>query len=1821
MSADIANTTLASAPYFDDFNEDKKFHRVLFRPSYPVQARELTQLQSILQNQIERFGDSVYKTGSIIKGCAPTVIPDANYFVVPDAFDVSNTSYENAIAYGATTGIQARILKGISGFVASTSPPKFIVKYTTVGANGATQFLEDEVINIYDAGQSYVGQYKFTVASNTGFVANSRVRGQTSDARGYISSIVGSNLTITDIRGDFVQGETIELVSNTAVTTTANNIILDFSTANNATGAELANTVVANSTTANGKYTPTGNAYAVSISEGVVYQKGFFIKTDQQILVLNSSAGGPSAANNILVGIETAESVVDEFADSSLYDNSGNISNEAAPGAHRLKLDTSFVKYDKASTPDEEIFFAIGEFGSNNILRWNTTSLAGRVGDELAQRTYDESGHYTVNDFIISTKPASNTEQFEYLINVPLGGTKAYVRGNAIAFNSEQYFTSRRGTDTESPIQQIVSMTYGNYVNAQEVRGYFPADESAPVNLYDTFQNAITSAFNSSSAPVGNIVGTANIRNIVYDEGGDAKGMPDAKYKVYLFNIKMNSNKSFTDDVRSIVYSVDTNKKAFADIAVSDEFFAVTNVAISAAGGSYVTGDTVVVNGGSGESVKIVLTANATGNVTALSILSPGRYDVLPSANASAILSTTGGNGTGLTVVLSYDGEVESELKESSYSPLVFGLSNRAVKNLKDANNDSDTRFYYNLEVNTAISNTGSITVNIPDGGSFFGFSDSSDASENKIDLILTGDSLETANLSGTVSATATNVLAGTSTRFSLDFMPGETIRFNSTNNLIVSVTSNTSMTLAAPVTVSSNTYTRVHHKGSAISLANSNRKINVDSGLQTLTVDLNDSNNDILYAFSGTKEVKARVYARKVNARPITKIVRRNQKVRFYSGTLTGTIASTGNSVTGTSTTFDADIKVGNYIRANGQTRKVTAKSSNTALSLDTAFNPDVSANTFEIVHPYGFNMGVPDVFKINRVSKTGSANDDVNSTGSGILSFFTVDYGQRDTHYDHAVLYPKSTASISNTYLIVDFDCFEANAAIGKGFFSVESYNVDDSQNANTLSTIRTWEIPTFYSQARQRDFDLRDAIDFRPYRANTANVTANSEIATLNPPPTTSFNSATTDYNPFPGQNFECNLTYYLPRRDALVLTSKGEFRVIEGEATLQPRSPNADSETQMVVATNYIPAYPSLTTTEARVIKNYPYTMKVSPTVNKRFTMKDISAIEQRVSSLEYFTTLTRLEQKVTQLNIPNADGIDRFKNGIFVDPFDNHNLARLNDPEHQIVIDTLNGVGRPKISIETVKLELDGVNGNSKTIIRDSANNIAYNKDFLTVDYVPNTVFLEQAFATREIPIDSDDRFLYGTVDLDKDIFSDVEQFRTYPNREYGAAYDSYETNTNYTVELIYPNSRTVKILARGLKPNAKHYIGVDGVDYSAKAVQGFIQIGADEIAENVVADGIEGQDLYADSNGRLYAIINLPGTIGIGSHIVTVSDVIASAISNGLCSSRALGSFVVNSVDAISDYPPEPQPPIPKVGTIVADFDVVGDLVVIEGTLHSLSFLDKTNRGIIPTGGSILETPVSWEWTFVQCSTGCVDSSSATSALQNPEDIVYTFYTPIETVYVKLKVTGSGGTVSEIIKPVQLTKYQDNTGGLQLKIRNQLPGSDNNYWVSNVAVLKAVSYLHLMFRVDMTSNRVSGGRCKIAITGNKSGITYSGTNFTATNVGTAEITGNNSGDVLSETNMSAISIANGSRAVGVRWKGANVQDTSITIVATYENAAGQVLDTLTKTISWSKLGTLTPCKPCGAGQLEITPINGADPCSTPEVNIRPIGDVLTYKVC
>ena len=61
-------TLMGGPPYFDDFEEAKRFLKVLFRPGRPLQSRELSQVQSILQNQIERFGRHVFEEGSVATG-------------------------------------------------------------------------------------------------------------------------------------------------------------------------------------------------------------------------------------------------------------------------------------------------------------------------------------------------------------------------------------------------------------------------------------------------------------------------------------------------------------------------------------------------------------------------------------------------------------------------------------------------------------------------------------------------------------------------------------------------------------------------------------------------------------------------------------------------------------------------------------------------------------------------------------------------------------------------------------------------------------------------------------------------------------------------------------------------------------------------------------------------------------------------------------------------------------------------------------------------------------------------------------------------------------------------------------------------------------------------------------------------------------------------------------------------------------------------------------------------------------------------------------------------------------------------------------------------------------------------------------------------------------------------------------------------------------------------------------------------------------------------------------------------------------------------
>ena len=141
-------TNLNVSPYFDDFDKDKNFYKVLFKPGSPVQARELSTLQSILQNQIEQFGTHFFKEGSkVIPG---NLSYDNNFtcIQVEDAFlGIPVSLYTDQLVglriTGGRSGVTATIKKVLSKVDSDRGNLTFYIKYEKSGNDFTTEKFSD----------------------------------------------------------------------------------------------------------------------------------------------------------------------------------------------------------------------------------------------------------------------------------------------------------------------------------------------------------------------------------------------------------------------------------------------------------------------------------------------------------------------------------------------------------------------------------------------------------------------------------------------------------------------------------------------------------------------------------------------------------------------------------------------------------------------------------------------------------------------------------------------------------------------------------------------------------------------------------------------------------------------------------------------------------------------------------------------------------------------------------------------------------------------------------------------------------------------------------------------------------------------------------------------------------------------------------------------------------------------------------------------------------------------------------------------------------------------------------------------------------------------------------------------------------------------------------------------------------------------------------------------------------------------------------------------------------------------------------------------
>lgn len=617
--------------------------------------------------------------------------------------------------------------------------------------------------------------------------------------------------------------------------------------------------------------------------------------------------------------------------------------------------------------------------------------------------------------------------------------------------------------------------------------------------------------------------------------------------------------------------------------------------------------------------------------------------------NINQIQSVYSSTGVG---DLAVSGIVGANYDDQLYSFHVSGL-----KALRDASNNINTEYVYRSQANTTLtSGVATYTISSSASGGVdqlpYGTGILSDALAQSFIVINTAN-VQSAALSGTVNVYSTNTYVnGTGTNFLSNFVVGSQIVVGSTIRTISAVTNSTAMYVDAAfaANASSSAYYRYYAAGKILPIS--------------LTALDTPSYINVTNSTSFTLNMTFNSGSSPVSALPLT----------IVYNTLRTTVSPA---------------------------QKVINK--NRYVLIDTTKNPNGP-----------WCLGYPDVHQITAIY--GAVSNTYTTAGSLITSSFVFDSGATDASYGLGYIYPTSTGVTSVTpYLLVQLDYFSTNNSPGVGFFTIESYPIDDANTANT-NAIQTQNIPLYVDGAGNQIW-LRDYIDFRTPAIPTANdtgicntanvsqVTTAISYATYNPSNTVSYLIPTSGLNnPAWSQNFQADYTIYLPRQDLIYITPDNVLKAKEGVSSSSPQAP-LFPDNAMALSVLNIPPYPSMTadqlntvSAENKLSKNLSrYTagyITTSLVTNRRYTMQDIGKLDNRITNLEYYVSLNLLQQTTQNLTVTNANGLNRFKNGIFADPFNDFTYSAVSDPEYSISIDSSKSEARPKIIREVVNIKFN-----------------------------------------------------------------------------------------------------------------------------------------------------------------------------------------------------------------------------------------------------------------------------------------------------------------------------------------------------------------------------------------------------------------------------------------------------------------------------------------------------------------------------------------------
>jgi len=1247
-------TNLNVSPYFDDFDANNDYYKVLFKPGYPVQARELTTLQSILQNQIEKFGQNIFKEGA-------KVIP-------------GNTTY-NQLYYAVELN-NTYLGVPIDAYV-------------------------DQLVGSKVTGQT----------SGVSAVVNSVLLSGDSERENvtlYVSYLNSS--TLNNSTSQFLDGENLYSDVNISSGLLGNNLI--------AAGSPFAITISSNCNS-------TGSSF--SISSGVYFIRGYFVNVNSETLILDQYSNRP----NYRVGLYINEEIINSDIDEALTDNSQGFNNYAAPGADRLKISTSLFKKSLDDFNDNN-FVELAVIRDGVLQSINSNTEYNLIRDELARRTYAESGDYCVTPFDVSVKESLNdglgnrgifnSNQFTYGGSIPsddlaiyqISPGKAFVRGYEIETISPVFLDVRKPRTTTRLENIAVNYNTGSTFKLNTVYG------SPVIGIGNTYVLSLRDqrVGVSSSTAAGKEIGVARVYDFRLESGSYDSDNPKLnRWDISLYDIQTTTEITLNEPITLSTPKFIKGKNSGATAFLKDSVSNSNTITVYQKNGDFVPFESFIIDGIDNTRVAVAVTSYSVSDVKSVyGIVGTSKTFSANTIQTDSLfvgIASISGSSSGISTVVSTN--------------LYFSEKVVKVGNIVKYSNDlgSDPVYARVESVNEdSITISGVTTVSgINQGGLSTSVTRVTDLtildttlSPSTDDTLYTAlpkpfvESLDLTDASLTIRKTYDVVISG--------------------NQLNTAVSAGSNETF---LPFDEERYTLINSNGTTEILTEDKFDF-IDGGKQLQIYNLQSSGNATLV--TTLKKLKPKSKIKLLNKVSSIVIDKSKNSASGVGGTTLNDGLAFGNYAYGTRVQDEnISINVPDIIKILAvYESKDTSTPSAPTLILSSINGPTTKTGDLLIGEKFiGQLSGAIGLYAeritdsqvsyipLNDVSlkegetitfydsKIQAVITTINSPSFNVSQNFTFNNGQKGSFYDYGVLNRKSSIAEPTRKL--------------KIYYSSAYYQSSDDGDITTIQSYQGFD----YKDDIQSigSFRNSDIIDIRPRVSNYTvlpNLRSPLEFygRTFDSSGNSSANILASD------ESIITSFNYYLGRIDSVFLRKDGTFQVQYGSPSEKPEKPVVLDDS-LEISTITLPPY--LFDTSQASIKFLDH---------KRYRMSDIKQLEDRIKNLEYYTSLSLLESNTANLFVSDSNGLNRFKSGFFVDNFTTFNSQETFIPIENS-IDVLNKELRPKhytTSIDLIPGPVEGVSSQTDTLFQvPEGINIRKTGDIITLDY-SETEFIKQSTATR-----------------------------------------------------------------------------------------------------------------------------------------------------------------------------------------------------------------------------------------------------------------------------------------------------------------------------------------------------------------------------------------------------------------------------------------------------------------------------------------------------